>query len=225
MDDTHAPAPPSQSKRGRRRQIGLIVLVVVAAAIPLAVRLRDRLLSLSVYRFAAGSTIGFTSAANAPTYTTINPTFLDSVRAYFQLRNNPTQPIAFTHKVHLKNGMQCVSCHTGVTQGPDAGLPSVVFCMACHQVVDPNNPQIKKLTAYYNKGQEPPWQPVYWFYPMEHVHFQHAPHIQAGVACTVCHGDLAQQTVAVRSRNLTMSFCLACHRQKGASVDCTTCHY
>lgn len=225
MDNFHAQAPPSRSRRGRRRMIGLVVVALIVVAILAAGRIRSRLKSFSAYRFAAGSTVGFSAAATAPVYTTINPSFLDSVRAYFQIRTDPTQPIAFTHEVHLKNGMQCVSCHTGVTQGPDAGLPSVAFCMACHQVVDPTNPQIKKLTAYYNKGQEPPWQPVYWFYPMEHVHFQHAPHIHAGVACSVCHGDLAQQTVAVRSRNLTMNFCLACHKQKGASVDCTTCHY
>jgi len=225
MDNSHAPTNTSGSKRGRRRVIGLIVVAIGVVAFLLVGRFRSRLKSFPVYRFAAGSTVGFVSAATSPIFTSVNPSFLDSLRAYFLVRTNPTQPIAFTHKVHLKNGMQCVSCHAGVTQGPDAGLPSVVFCMACHQVVDTSSPQIKKLTAYYNKGQEPPWQPVYWFYPLEHVHFQHAPHIHAGVACSVCHGDLTQQTVAVRSKDLTMNFCLTCHKQKGASVDCTTCHY
>ncbi|HUX66879.1 MAG TPA: cytochrome c3 family protein [Terriglobales bacterium] len=213
-------------RRGCRRLVGLIALVAVGVlAFFLLGPFRSRLKSFPVYRFAAGSTVGFVSAATSPIFTSVNPSFLDSVRAFFLVRTNPTQPIAFTHKVHLKNGLQCVACHAGVTKGPDAGLPSVVFCMACHQVVDTSSPQIKKLTAYYNKGQEPPWQPVYWFYPMEHVHFQHAPHIHAGVACATCHGDLSQQTVAVRSKNLTMNFCLTCHKQKGASVDCTTCHY
>lgn len=226
MDNSHAPTQEPGSRKGRRLLLGFIVIGVVALAFFLVGAARSRLHAFSVFRFAAGSTIGWTPAASAPTFTSINPTFLDSVRAYFLVRpNSPQQPIEFPHKVHLKNGMQCVSCHAGVTQGPDAGLPSVVFCMACHQVIDPTNPQIKKLTAYANAGQEPPWQPVYWFYPMEHVHFQHAPHIHAGVACAECHGDLTQQTTAVRSVDLTMNFCLTCHKQKGVSVDCTTCHY
>ena len=123
------------------------------------------------------------------------------------------------------SSLECTSCHEGVTQGPDAGIPSVSFCMACHQAIAVDNPEIKKLTAYADKGQDVPWQRVYWFYPERHVRFWHSPHINAGVNCKECHGDLSQQTVAVRSKDLNMNFCLSCHRAKGVSVDCTTCHY
>jgi hypothetical protein len=150
--------------------------------------------------------------------------FIASVKEYFQLQSTPVQPIAFNHRRHLENGMECVSCHTGVTEGPDAGIPSVIFCMACHQEVATNNPEIKKLTDYAAKEQDIPWKPVYWFYPSEHVRFWHAPHIRAGVDCKECHGDMTQQTVAVRSRKLNMNFCISCHRAKGASADCATCH-
>ena len=149
----------------------------------------------------------------------------ESVREYFQWQSAPVQPIAFNHGIHLKNDMQCASCHTGVTEGPDAGIPSVTFCMACHQTVATDKPEIKKLTAYADKGQDVPWKPVYWFYPSEHVRFWHAPHIRAGVDCKECHGDMAQQTVAVKAKNLNMNFCISCHRAKGISADCTTCHY
>jgi hypothetical protein len=121
--------------------------------------------------------------------------------------------------------MECTNCHGGVTEGPDAGIPGVAFCLACHEDVAKNNPEIKKLAGYAAKEQEVPWQPVYWFYPSEHVRFQHAPHIRAGVDCQKCHGDMSQQTVAVRSRNLNMKFCISCHREKGVSADCITCHY
>jgi hypothetical protein len=97
--------------------------------------------------------------------------------------------------------------------------------MACHQAIAVDNPEIKKLAAYADKGQDVPWQRVYWFYPERHVRFWHSPHINAGVRCDECHGDLSRQTVAVRSKNLNMNFCLNCHRAKGVSVDCTTCHY
>ena len=151
--------------------------------------------------------------------------FIDAVREYFQWQSTPVQPIAFNHRVHLQNDMQCTSCHAGVTEGPDAGIPSVTFCMACHQAVATDNPEIKKVTAYAAKEQDIPWKPVYWFYASEHVRFQHGPHIRAGVDCQECHGDVTRQTVAVKSKKLNMNFCISCHRAKGASADCTTCHF
>jgi hypothetical protein len=160
----------------------------------------------------------------SPVFKPGRSSFIASVKEYFQLQSTPVQPIAFNHRRHLENGMECASCHTGVTEGPDAGIPSVTFCMACHQEVATNNPEIKKLADYAAKEQDIPWKPVYWFYPSEHVRFWHAPHIRAGVDCKECHGDMTQQTVAVRSKTLNMNFCISCHRAKGASADCTTCH-
>jgi Cytochrome c7 and related cytochrome c len=162
---------------------------------------------------------------NLSVFTPAHPSLIEAFKEYIGWQPAPAQPIAFNHKIHLQNGIDCTNCHDGVTQGPDAGIPSVSFCMACHQAVAVDKPEIKKLAAYADKGQDIPWQRVYWFYPETHVRFRHSPHINAGVNCKQCHGDLAQQTVAVRSEDLTMSFCLSCHRMKGTSVDCTTCHY
>ena len=162
---------------------------------------------------------------NAAVFTPARATLADAFKEYIGWQPTPVQPIAFNHKIHLQNSIDCANCHEGVTQGPNAGIPSVSFCMACHQAVAMDNPEIKKLAAYADKGQDVPWQRVYWFYPERHVRFWHSPHINAGVTCKECHGDLSQQTVAVRSKDLTMNFCLNCHRAKGVSVDCTTCHY
>lgn len=158
-------------------------------------------------------------------FTPAHQTVLDAVREFLFLQSTPVQPIAFNHKVHLQHDLQCTSCHAGVTQGPDAGIPSVTFCMACHQVIASGKPEIKKLAAYAAEGREVPWQRVFWFYPTAHVQFWHAPHIRAGVPCEQCHGDMSQRTVAVKTIDLTMNFCLTCHKAKGVSVDCTTCHY
>lgn len=158
-------------------------------------------------------------------FTTARRSFLDGVKEYFLVQPTPVQPIAFNHRIHIQNGLPCAGCHTGVQLGPNAGLPSVSFCMACHQTVATDKPEIKKLTAYADKGEEPPWQPVFWYYPEEHVLFQHAPHIRNGIACEECHGDISKETVAVRSKNLSMNFCLSCHKAKAVSVDCIACHY
>ncbi|MGH9717708.1 MAG: cytochrome c3 family protein [Candidatus Acidiferrales bacterium] len=161
----------------------------------------------------------------SPVFTPAHRTIWDAVLDFFDYRPQAVQPIQFPHKVHIANGLQCVMCHAGVDKGPDARIPSVKFCMTCHRVIAKNNPEIKKLAAYYNKGQDVPWQGVYGFAPEAHVFFNHAPHIRAGVSCSKCHGDMTKQTVAVRSVNLTMGYCVKCHEQHGASVDCVTCHY
>jgi formamidopyrimidine-DNA glycosylase len=164
-------------------------------------------------------------ATGSAVFTTAHPSFAGAVREFFGWQRAPVQPIAFNHKIHLQKGLQCTTCHTGVTQGPDAGIPAANFCMVCHQVIAAQQPEIKKLAAYAAKGQDVPWQRVYWFYPNTHVRFWHSPHIHAGLSCDQCHGNVAQQTVAVRSTDLTMNFCLNCHVAKRVSVECTTCHF
>lgn len=164
-------------------------------------------------------------AGISPIFTPAHPTFLGAVKEFVLWQSTPVQPIAFNHKAHIQHGLQCTNCHAAAAQGPDAGIPSVTFCMACHQVIAADHPEIKKLAAYAAKGQEPPWQRVFWFYDSVHVKFWHAPHIRAGVTCEQCHGDVSQETVAVKTKDLNMKFCLSCHNAKGVSVDCTTCHY
>jgi hypothetical protein len=137
----------------------------------------------------------------------------------------PAQPIAFPHKVHIARGLQCQVCHTGVDQGPDAAIPSVKFCMSCHLVIAKDRPEIKKMAAYQARGEDIPWVRVYDYNASAHVKFNHAPHIRADVACSNCHGDMLQQTTAVRAVDLNMGYCLGCHTQRKASIDCTTCHY
>jgi Class III cytochrome C family/Cytochrome c7 and related cytochrome c len=159
-------------------------------------------------------------------FTTSHPTVLAAAKDYFDVYPSQVrQPIAFTHKVHLKNGMRCTDCHKGAGEGPEASIPNVQFCMTCHQVIATNNPEIKKMAAFQKKGEQIPWRRVYWFYPSDHVKFRHGPHIRAGVSCATCHGDMRQETVAVRKAGLDMKFCVSCHRQHKAPTDCTTCHF
>ena len=55
--------------------------------------------------------------------------------------------------------------------------------------------------------------------------FNHAPHIRANVDCATCHGNIKDQTVAQRNVELTMGYCVNCHNQNKAPVDCLTCHF
>jgi hypothetical protein len=158
-------------------------------------------------------------------FTTAHPSATSAVKDFLDFHpEHPVQPIAYTHKVHLANGLQCENCHVGVDQGPDARIPGVTFCMTCHQAIDTDNPEIKKIAAYAQRGEEIPWVRVYNYSPSAHVKFNHAPHIRAGVQCASCHGDMTTQTTAERKINLNMGTCIQCHRAKQVSVDCELCH-
>lgn len=161
------------------------------------------------------------SAVFTPAHRSLREAILD----FFDVRPIPVQPIAFTHKVHLSKGLQCDDCHSSADKGPQAGIPSVTLCMTCHQVISKDKPEIRKVAAYQARGEDIPWQRVYGFSSSAHVKFNHAPHIRAGIDCKSCHGDMSQQTVAVRAVNLNMGFCVNCHKLKKASIDCTTCHF
>jgi hypothetical protein len=159
-------------------------------------------------------------------FTPAHSTVADAFRDFLDLHpEHPAQPIAYTHTVHLANGLQCTFCHVGVDQGPEARIPNVTVCMTCHIAIDTNNPEIKKIAAYQARGEDIPWVRVYNYSDSAHVRFNHAPHIRAGVDCAACHGDMTKQTTAERKVNLTMGYCVQCHKQKQVSVDCATCHF
>jgi len=66
----------------------------------------------------------------------------------------PTQPIAFSHKVHAGDfKIDCNYCHTGVRKSKNANIPSPNICMNCHSSILPESPEIKKLyTAVKTKA-------------------------------------------------------------------------
>jgi hypothetical protein len=173
----------------------------------------------------AGGCTSSSGASTSSVYTPARATFGAAARDFFNIRATPRQPIPFPHKTHIAKKAVCTDCHETVEKGPIAGIPSVKTCMICHDQIATDRPLIKQVASYSQKGVEIPWQRVYGFTHEAHVRFQHAPHIRANVDCAACHGDVANQTVAERVVDHTMGFCVNCHRQKGASNDCLTCHY
>jgi hypothetical protein len=157
--------------------------------------------------------------------TTARPTFGAAVNDFLNRRPEAVQPIEFPHNIHVGKQIMCEFCHEGVTKGPVAGLPSVKTCMICHEAIATDRPRIQQITALRDKGLDLQWQRVYGFSSEDHVRFNHAPHIRAKVECATCHGNVAAQTVAQRSVDHTMGFCVNCHNERKASVDCLTCHF
>ena len=149
-----------------------------------------------------------------------------AVKDFFGVRPKAVQPIAFPHDVHIAKGLACTEyCHESVTKGPIAGLPSVKTCLICHAAIATDRPIIQTITELESKGVDIAWQRVYGYAAEAHVRFNHAPHIRAGVECSTCHGNVGRQTVAERVVDLSMGFCVSCHKSKNASNDCLTCHF
>ena len=162
----------------------------------------------------------------AEVFTTARPSFAVALNDFLVRRPDPVQPVEFPHNIHVGKKIGCTEyCHEGVTEQSVAGLPSVRTCMLCHNAIATDRPRIKFITALREKGQDLAWQRVFDYPAPSHVKFKHAPHIRAEVECATCHGNIAGGTVAQRNVDMTMGFCVNCHNQKKASVDCLTCHF
>jgi hypothetical protein len=140
----------------------------------------------------------------------------------------PEQPINFSHIVHVQqNKMECQYCHWNVTKGGFAALPDVETCMGCHKIVpgrdDASKAEINKLKKYYDEGEPIKWLKVHVM--PDHYKFNHKRHVKGGVACHECHGQVPEMDKVERVSSMKMGWCLDCHRMRGASIDCTTCHY
>jgi Cytochrome c7 and related cytochrome c len=181
------------------------------------------LIMLSGHATKAASPPGFVTTG---IFTPAHPTAYAALQDFIDVHpEHPVQPIAYTHTVHLAKGLPCTFCHVGVDSGPEPRIPGINVCMSCHGSIATDRPEIKKIAAYKERGEDIPWVRVYNYSDSAHVRFNHAPHISAGVDCASCHGDLTKQTTAERKVNMNMGFCINCHTQKKVSIDCETCHY
>ncbi len=150
----------------------------------------------------------------------------------------PEQPIYYSHKVHAGiNQINCQYCHIGVYQGKQATLPSVNVCMNCHMAINEykgekiinedgeevnGTAEIKKLYKYAGFEEGKPWdpskaKPIEWVrihnLP-DHVYFNHAQHVVAGKQqCQTCHGDITNMGEVKQHSDLSMGWCINCHRE------------
>jgi hypothetical protein len=135
----------------------------------------------------------------------------------------PAQPIPYSHKKHLALGLDCKDCHTNPEPGKLMTFPDTGRCMQCHTVVAKEKPTIQKLASYAKSKQAVPWVRVYTVLPG--VEWSHRPHLQAGVACETCHGQVRDVEQMSEVTSVTaMAVCLNCHEANHAKTVCDTCH-
>ena len=135
----------------------------------------------------------------------------------------PDQPIKFSHMVHAgQNQTNCLYCHFNAEQSKFAGIPPANVCTNCHVLVKEGTRsgkfEISKIYHALETSQPIKWVKVYNL--PDHVYFNHAQHVVAGkIDCLQCHGDVAAMDQIVQVNDLSMGWCIKCHRETNVQFD------
>jgi len=147
----------------------------------------------------------------------------------------PEQPIAFSHKIHAgDNGIDCNYCHSSARSSKTAGIPSTNVCMNCHANITSGSitgtAEIQKIynaigydpeTRKYIEGYEQ--KPIAWVrihnLP-DLTYFNHSQHVSVGkLECQECHGPIEEMDVVKQESELTMGWCIDCHRETEVKME------
>ncbi len=121
------------------------------------------------------------------------------------------QPVPFSHEHHVGVlGIDCRYCHTSVEHSSFAGMPPTKTCMNCHSQIWVGSDMLAPVRASYRTGEPLRWQRVYNLPGF--VYFDHSIHVQKGVGCTSCHGQIDEMPFTYQVPSLLMEWCLDCHR-------------
>jgi hypothetical protein len=130
----------------------------------------------------------------------------------------PLQPIKFSHEIHAGlNQTDCFFCHSTAEYSKSAGIPSANVCINCHIIVregtNSGKFEIDKIHYAYDNNIPIEWVRVHNL--PDHVFFSHAQHVGAGkLDCKECHGPVEEMSVLTQHSDLSMGWCLDCHRTK-----------
>ena len=115
------------------------------------------------------------------------------------------------YTLHLAN--VCMNCHTYISEGSIAGTAEI---QKIYDAVgfDPN-------TRTYIEGYEQ--KPIEWVrihnLP-DHAYFNHSQHVVAGgLECQDCHGPVEEMDVLYQYSELTMGWCIECHRETEVQME------
>jgi len=130
---------------------------------------------------------------------------------YSDVGYRPRQPIPYSHKLHAGDlGIDCRYCHSNVEISPVANVPPTQTCMNCHKIILPQSEKLLPVRESWSKQEPIQWIRVHKL--PDFVYFNHSAHLNAGVGCADCHGNIAQMEVVTQKQPLSMSWCLDCHR-------------
>lgn len=130
---------------------------------------------------------------------------------YTDVGYQPEQPVPYSHRLHVHElGMDCRYCHNTVERSNYAALPPTATCMNCHARVKTDSPKLAPVRESFKTGEGIPWVKIHQL--PDYAYFSHQAHIAAGVGCASCHGRVDLMDKVSMAEPLSMSWCLACHR-------------
>lgn len=134
----------------------------------------------------------------------------------------------FDHALHIAGGMEdCTVCHdTSSESGAALSMPGHDLCSVCHEIpasntTPPEDPVERAKCSFCHTREDytvTPWKSLL----TEELKWQHAPHVQAEIACTTCHTNLDQRALPATPAK---PFCMDCHQQTRPELNaCSVCH-
>ena len=147
---------------------------------------------------------------------------ITSLTVYARTTNNRVkvpvaQPVAFSHQLHNgQMGVDCRYCHTSVEVAASANVPPTEVCMTCHSQIREGSPQLAAVWESWETDTPIEWNRVHDL--ADFVYYNHSAHINKGIGCTECHGQMNQMVGVWKNEPLTMGWCLECHKNPEAYV-------
>jgi hypothetical protein len=136
---------------------------------------------------------------------------------YTRVGYQPIQPVGFPHSVHVDQlGLDCRYCHSAVEKSWYSNIPSSSTCMNCHNQVLKDDARLALIRESAQTGKAVPWVQVHKV--PDYVYFNHSVHVNRGISCVHCHGEINKMEEVYHAKPLSMSFCLDCHRNPAPNL-------
>jgi len=130
---------------------------------------------------------------------------------YTDVGYQPVQPVPFSHKLHADDlGLDCRYCHSSIERSPVANVPPTQTCMNCHKLILPDSEKLLPIRESWASGEPMKWVRVHKL--PDYVYFDHSVHLNVGIGCVSCHGQINRMERVTQRKPLSMSWCLDCHR-------------
>jgi cytochrome c peroxidase len=88
--------------------------------------------------------------------------------------------------------------------------------MNCHSVLFNTAPYLEPVRESYRTDNSIEWVKIHRL--ADFVYFNHSIHINKGVGCSTCHGQINQMPLVFQANTLLMQWCLDCHRNPEAAL-------
>ncbi|MBV9250333.1 MAG: cytochrome c3 family protein, partial [Acetobacteraceae bacterium] len=125
--------------------------------------------------------------------------------------------VPFSHQHHVAGlGIDCRFCHTTVEVAGNASLPPTYTCMTCHSQVWTDAAILAPIRESLANNTPIEWHRITDL--PDYVYFNHAIHINKGVGCQSCHGEVERMPLMQKAKSMTMGFCLDCHANPGPNL-------